>query len=50
MTRLRLSIVLCTYNGEAYLPEQLKSLEEQSYTNIELICSDNNSTDFALAA
>lgn len=39
------SIVLCTYNGEAYLPEQLKSLEEQSYTNIELICSDNSSTD-----
>ncbi|NCU04782.1 MAG: glycosyltransferase [Chitinophagaceae bacterium] len=39
------SIVLCTYNGEAYLPEQLKSLEEQSYPAIEFICSDNNSTD-----
>lgn len=39
------SIVLCTFNGEAYLHEQLKSLEEQSYSNIEFICSDNNSTD-----
>lgn len=39
------SIVLCTYNGERYLSQQLQSLEQQTYPNIEFICSDNNSTD-----
>jgi len=39
------SVVVCTYNGEKYLTEQLSSLENQSYKNIEFICSDNNSTD-----
>lgn len=39
------SVVVCTYNGEKYLTEQLSSLESQSYKNIEFICSDNNSTD-----
>lgn len=39
------SIVLCAYNGGQFIAEQLKSLEEQTYPNIEFICSDNNSTD-----
>jgi glycosyltransferase involved in cell wall biosynthesis len=39
------SIVLCAYNGEAFLKEQLFSLENQTYKNIEFICSDNDSTD-----
>ena len=39
------SVILCTYNGQAFLSEQLSSLENQTYTNIEFICSDNNSTD-----
>jgi glycosyltransferase involved in cell wall biosynthesis len=40
-----ISILLCTYNGAAFLEEQLKSIEEQTYSNIEIICSDNGSTD-----
>ena len=39
------SIVMCTYNGEQYINGQLRSLEQQTYPNIEFICSDNNSTD-----
>ncbi len=39
------SIVLCTYNGEKFLQPQLDSLENQTYQNIEVICSDNNSSD-----
>ena len=39
------SIVMCSYNGELFIQEQLSSLEKQTYPNIEFICSDNNSTD-----
>ena len=44
-----ISIVLCTYNGEKFLSEQLDSIITQSYKNIELIilddCSDDCTTD-----
>ncbi len=39
------SIILCTYNGDKYLEEQLASLSAQTYPVIEFICSDNGSTD-----
>ena len=39
------SIALCTYNGGAFLQEQLDSLLQQSYTNIEIIAVDDASTD-----
>lgn len=39
------SIALCTYNGERYLKEQLDSIVNQSYSNIELIAVDDCSTD-----
>ncbi len=39
------SIIVCTYNGEKYLQQQLNSLENQSYPNIEIIISDNKSMD-----
>lgn len=39
------SIVMCTYNGESFIREQLNSLAAQTYPAIEFICSDNNSTD-----
>ncbi|HQS05638.1 MAG TPA: glycosyltransferase, partial [Daejeonella sp.] len=35
------SIALCTYNGEAYLREQLDSIVNQSYPAIELIAVDD---------
>jgi len=40
-----LSIVLCTYNGERFLKEQLDSLFNQTYENFEIIAVDDCSTD-----
>lgn len=40
-----ISIVMCSYNGQKFIDAQLRSLEAQTYPNIEFICSDNNSTD-----
>lgn len=40
------SIALCTYNGERYLREQLDSILQQDYENInEIVCVDDRSTD-----
>lgn len=39
------SIVLATYNGEAFLAQQLNSLFKQTYANIEIIATDDGSTD-----
>nr|WP_325953706.1 glycosyltransferase family 2 protein [Pantoea anthophila] len=41
----KVSILMGTYNGEKYLPEQLQSLSSQTYTNWNLIVSDDGSTD-----
>lgn len=38
-------ILLCTYNGERYLGEQLESLVHQTYKDIRIILSDDGSTD-----
>ena len=39
------SIVLATYNGEKYLSQQLDSLLQQTYPNIEIVAIDDGSTD-----
>ncbi len=39
------SVILCTYNGASYLPEQLDSVLGQSYPNLEILISDDASTD-----
>ncbi len=39
------SIVMCTYNGEKYLSEQLDSILNQTYKNLELIIVDDVSND-----
>lgn len=39
------SIVLCTYNGEAYLAKQLESLFAQTWPRIEIIAVDDRSSD-----
>jgi glycosyltransferase involved in cell wall biosynthesis len=41
----RLTIGLPVYNGERYLPEALDALLGQSYSDFELLISDNASTD-----
>ena len=39
------SIALCVYNGERFLHEQLETLVNQTYPNIEIIAVDDCSTD-----
>lgn len=39
------SVVLATYNGEKYLAQQLDSVFQQTYTNIEVIAVDDASSD-----
>jgi glycosyltransferase involved in cell wall biosynthesis len=40
-----ISIALCTYNGEKFLREQLDSLVHQDYPNLEIIITDDCSSD-----
>ena len=39
------SVVIATYNGEKFLAEQLDSIFNQSYKNIEVIAVDDASSD-----
>lgn len=41
-------ILLCTYQGEKFLEEQLHSFESQTYKNWKVIASDDGSTDKTL--
>lgn len=41
----KIDILLATYNGEKYLKEQIDSILNQTYKNINLIISDDGSTD-----
>lgn len=43
--RPKVSILMATYNGESFLKEQLDSLLAQTYSNFEVIISDDASTD-----
>lgn len=43
------SVVIATYNGERFLAEQLESILDQTYTNIEVIAVDDCSTDNTVA-
>ncbi len=45
MMKKKLSLALCTFNGEQYLPELLDSLCNQKLLPFELIVSDDGSTD-----
>jgi glycosyltransferase involved in cell wall biosynthesis len=48
MTAPLVAILLCTYNGERFLPEQLDSLEAQTHLNWVIVASDDGSTDQTL--
>lgn len=43
------SVIIPNWNGLAHLPECLSSLEEQSWTDFEVLLVDNGSTDGSLA-
>ncbi|MEG4500020.1 glycosyltransferase [Microcoleus sp. F10-C6] len=45
----KVSICIPTYNGEAFIAETIKSALAQTYPNIELIISDDGSTDRTIA-
>ena len=40
-----ISIVLCSYNGVRFIDEQIQSLLQQTYPNVEIVISDDASTD-----
>jgi glycosyltransferase involved in cell wall biosynthesis len=46
---MKISIILATFNGEKYLPEQLQSLSKQTRIPHELIIGDDASEDRTLA-
>ncbi|MDO4629108.1 MAG: glycosyltransferase family 2 protein [Planctomycetia bacterium] len=48
MTRLTISIALCTYHGEKFLQEQLDSLANQTRLPDEVVVGDDGSTDRTL--
>ncbi|MFL5741865.1 MAG: glycosyltransferase [Flavisolibacter sp.] len=49
MEKELVSVVMCTYNGSAFIGEQVESILNQSYRNIELIAGDDASTDESFA-
>ncbi|WP_075655090.1 glycosyltransferase [Pseudochrobactrum sp. B5] len=44
----KITILLATYNGESFLEEQLKSLNNQTFNKIDILVSDDGSTDKTL--
>lgn len=45
MNNVLVSVVMSTYNGEKYIKEQIDSILHQTHPNIELIITDDQSTD-----
>lgn len=41
----KVAVLLSSYNGEQYIEEQLTSIVNQSYENIEIYIRDDCSTD-----
>lgn len=48
MSETLISVALCTYNGSGFLEEQLQSILDQTYKNLEIIIVDDCSTDDTL--
>ena len=40
-----IEILLATYNGERFLPEQIESITSQSFKDYYILASDDNSSD-----
>ena len=43
--KIRFAILVATYNGEKYIEEQIKSLQKQTVSNINIIINDDMSKD-----
>lgn len=48
MSNHLISVVLCTWNGEKFLEEQIDSILKQTYRPLEIIISDDASTDLTV--
>ena len=48
MNDQKITILMCTYNGERFLEDQLYSIERQSFKNWDVHVSDDKSTDNTL--
>lgn len=48
MTLGKAAVLLSTYNGSKFLKQQLNSLYEQTYPNINILVRDNNLTGATL--
>ena len=44
----KISVVMCTYNGEKYLREQIDSILAQTYPIYEFIVCDDSSNDHTM--
>ena len=42
---MKVNILLSTYNGEQFLAEQVKSIQEQTYQEWQLLIRDDGSSD-----
>jgi hypothetical protein len=40
-----LAVLMCTYNGQDYVEDQVRSIIDQTYKNLNLVISDDGSTD-----
>ena len=45
MSNKKVAVIMSTYNGERFIKEQMDSIIEQTYKNIEIIVRDDGSTD-----
>lgn len=45
---MKISVALCTYNGEKYIKEQIKSIMSQTLQVDEIVIGDDNSTDHTI--
>jgi glycosyltransferase involved in cell wall biosynthesis len=48
MSARRISVAMATFNGERYVEQQLASIEQQTLAPLELVVSDDGSTDSTL--
>ena len=44
----KISVIVPVYNTEKYLESSLRSIMDQTYTNLEIICVNDGSTDNSL--
>lgn len=49
ITQSSVAIILCTYNGEEYIEQQLESIIAQTILNWTIFASDDGSTDATLS-